>query len=159
MSTSDKDLVSIWLYPDEETTVSLKTLAEYVGVSLQTLKERMVRLGPDHYLTYYPGNIPSKVRRIGGKTVNGAKRSRLKDIKVERLNGSIDSELAYDFVIKLISFSKRDFTLRGCEESKNFLLNKNQMLEWYIECIPGIDCERFLKDMVRWVDANTPEKP
>ena len=158
MSTSDKDLVSIWLYPDEETTVSLKTLAEYVGVSLQTLKERMVRLGPDHYLTYYPGNIPSKVRRIGGKTVNGAKRSRLKDIKVERLNGSIDSELAYDFVIKLISFSKRDFTLRGCEESKNFLLNKNQMLEWYIECIPGIDCERFLQDMEEWVRTTTPEK-
>ena len=81
--------------------------------------------------------------------------SLLKEIKVDRLADSMDHELAYDFVIKLIHFSKRDFALRNCEESKSFLLNKNQMLEWYIECIPGIDCERFLQDMRNWVEENT----
>lgn len=153
---SGKDAVSLWLYPDKESTVTLKTLAEYVGVSLQTLKERMVRLGPDHYLTYYPGNIPSRVRRIGSKSADGGRNSLLKEIKVDRLADSMDHELAYDFVVKLIHFSKRDFALRNCEESKSFLLNKNQMLEWYIECIPGIDCERFLQDMRNWVEENTP---
>lgn len=152
---SDKDVVSIWLDPDKESTVTIKTLAEYVGVSTQTLKERMSRLGPDHYLTYFPGKIPSKIRRIGAKSANGGRNSLLKDIKIKRLADSIDHELAYDFVIKLISFSKRDFALRRCEESKNFLLNKNQMLEWYVECIPGIDCERFLQDMRSWVEETT----
>lgn len=155
MQPQEKGLVVIWLEPDHESAVDLKTLAAYVGVSLQTLKDRMIRLGPDHYLTYFPGKIPNKIRRIGNKTSEGSKNSLLRDIKVERLVERIDPELAYEFVTKLVTFSKRDFALRGCEESRDFLLNKNQMLEWYIECIPGINCERFLKDMKRWVEETS----
>lgn len=156
MLPQEKGFVAIWLEPDHESTVDLKTLAEYVGVSLQTLKDRMARLGPDHYLTYFPGKIPSKIRRIGNKTALGEKNSLLKNIKVDRLSEKMDPGLAYEFVVKLVTFSKRDFALRGCEESKNFLLNKNQMLEWYVECIPGLDCERFLKDMRDWVEESSP---
>ena len=156
MLPQEKGFVVIWLEPDHESTVDLKTLAEYVVVSLQTLKDRMARLGPDHYLTYFPGKIPSKIRRIGNKTALGEKNSLLKNIKIDRLSEKMDPGLAYEFVVKLVTFSKRDFALRGCEESKNFLLNKNQMLEWYVECIPGLDCERFLKDMRDWVEESSP---
>lgn len=145
--------LKIWLDPEHESTVDLRTLAEYVGVPLQTIKDRMARLGPDHYLTYYPGKIPSKVRRISSRSALGGKGSLLKSIRIERLADSMNPELAYEFITKLVTFSKRDFALRRCEESKNFLLNKNQMLEWYIECIPGIDCERFLSEIKEWVES------
>lgn len=140
-------VIKIWLTPDEESEVSERDLALYLGISLDGLRVRLKTLGPDHYLTYFPGPIPSKCRRLS--RIAGSQ-SRLNEATItDRLQ--VTGATAKDVVLKLITISQKNFVRSGCESSKSFLLNENGMLEWYLEAFPGIDTEAALEGMREWV--------
>lgn len=153
MPGPDVELIDIWLSPGEEVSLSHQQLADAIGVSLQTFRQRIRNYGVDHYLTYYPGNIPSKTRRMGTrKQPGGVQHSRLSEIKTRRIK-YLDPQLATDLVVGLIKASQRDFIKHNCQDSRSFLLNENGMLLWYIECIPKLDGPAFLQRMREWVRA------
>lgn len=141
----------IWLTPDEESLITYHALAVHLGIPKQTLKQRLANYGPDHNLTYFPGKIPAKIRRMG-KRKSGASQSTLGFFKIDRLE-SLDGRLAAEFVVKLIQASQRDLIKHHCQDSFDFLTNKNGMLEWYLECIPRVDCDRLLEDLREWSEA------
>ena len=147
----DVEMIDIWLSPGEEVSLSHQQMAAAIGVSLQTFRQRLRNYGVDHYLTYYPGNIPSKTRRMGiRKRPGGVKHSLLPGIKVRRIC-DLDPQLATDLIVGLIKASQRDFLRHRCRDSRSFLLNENGMLLWYIECIPKLNSRAFLERMRRWV--------
>ena len=148
-----KQPITIWLTPEAEECLQHKELAAVLGIPLQTLRQRLINYGSDHYLTYFPGDIPSKIRRKPNKQRRNGEQSLISTIKVERLSELMHSSLAIEFVVKLITFSQREFKRRGCKESRDFLLNRTGMLKWYIECIPRVDCAWFLKRMKEWVES------
>lgn len=153
MTGPDVDFIDIWLSPGEEVSLSHQQMSDAIGISLQTFRQRLKNYGIDHYLTYYPGNIPSKARRMGTrKHAGGVKHSKLPGIKVDRIC-DLDPQLATDLVVGLIKASQRDFLKHKCRDSRAFLLNENGMLLWYIECIPGLDSQAFLAKMKKWVRA------
>lgn len=155
MPGPDVELIDIWLSPGEEVSLSHQHLADAIGVSLQTFRQRLRNYGTDHYLTYYPGNIPSKTRRMGTrKQPGGVQHSLLPGIKARRIK-CLDPQLATGLVVGLIKASQRDFLRHNCQDSRSFLLNENGMLRWYIECIPRLDPEAFVQRMREWVLANS----
>lgn len=140
-------VIDIYLTPEVESAASEQEVADYIGISPQTLRDRLVRFGTDHYLTYYPGNIPSRVRRFAKR---GGKDSRLKEIKKE-VREPMDSRSAQELVIVLIRLSQKHYLANGCKESKAFLLNEGGMLEWYLEAYPRINQKEFIRRMREWV--------
>lgn len=144
-------VTEIYFYPDEMSAASNREVADYIGVSCQTINDRMKTLGPDHYLTYFPGPIPGKLRRFQKCKVMG---STLSLIKRERKIELLDPILAKTLVFRLIKTSQKYWKDHRCQESKSFLLNENGMLEWYMEAYPGIDQTAFLERMRKWVKDN-----
>ena len=144
-------VTEIYLTPETMSAASDKEVADYIGVSTQTIHDRMRTLGPDHYLTYFPGPIPGKLRRFQKGKVLG---STLSLIKRERKIDLLDPILAKTLVFRLIKTSQKYWKDHRCQESKSFLLNENGMLEWYMEAYPGIDQTAFLERMRKWVKDN-----
>ena len=144
-------VTEIYLTPEIMSAASDKEVADYIGVSTQTIHDRMRTLGPDHYLTYFPGPIPGKLRRFQKGKVLG---STLSLIKRERKIALLDPILAKTLVFRLIKASQKYWKDHRCQESKSFLLNENGMLEWYMEAYPGIDQTAFLERMRKWVAKN-----
>lgn len=144
------EVINIYFTPEVESAASEQEVADYIGISLQTLRDRLVRFGIDHYLTYYPGNIPSRVRRFAKR---GGKDSRLKEIKKE-VREPMDSISAQGLVIGLIRLSQKHYLANGCRESKAFLLNEGGMLEWYLEAYPMINQKELLRRMREWVRSH-----
>lgn len=140
-------VINIYLTPEVESAASEQEVADYVGIKLQTLRDRIERFGIDHYLTYYPGNIPSRVRRYA-KT--GGKDSKLNEIKRETRE-PMDPRSAQELVLVLIKLSQKHYLANGCKESKAFLLNEGGMLEWYLEAYPRINQKEFIRRMKIWV--------
>ena len=143
-------VINIWLFPDRESAASEQEVADYLGISVITFKDRVKRMGVDHYLTFFPGKIPSKIRRFPGA---GGRNSRLSSIKKE-VRDTVSSTDARSLVVALIKVSQRHYKTARCEESKSFLLNENKMLEWYLEAFPGINQRAFVQRMKRWVSEN-----
>ena len=143
-------IINIYLTPDQETAASEQEVADYVGVSLETLRDRLKKMGPDHYLTYYPGSIPSSVRRFRH---TGRRHSKLDSI---RRNGKtiVTPEYAKMLIVGLILLSQKHYKSSRCKESRAFLLNQGGMLEWYLEPFSGIDHEAFVERMKVWVESN-----
>ncbi len=144
-------VTEIYLTPETMSAAYDKEVADYIGVSTQTIHDRMRTLGPDHYLTYFPGPIPGKLRRFQKGKVLG---STLSLIKRERKIDLLDPILAKTLVFRLIKASQKYWKDHRCQESKSFLLNENGMLEWYMEAYPGIDQTAFLERMRKWVVEN-----
>lgn len=149
-SKSAGTLINIYFNPEEESAASDKEVADYIGISVPTFRDRKKTLGIDHYLTYYPGKIPTHLKRFKGR---GGKDSKLGSIGKCRVV-EIDPYFARSLVIGLIRASQKHFLSSRCEESRRFLLNENKMLEWYMEAYPGIDQRAFIERMKRWVDAH-----
>ena len=147
-SKSAGTLINIYLNPEVESAASDREVADYIGISLPTFRDRKKTLGIDHYLTYYPGRIPSHLKRYKGRSGQ--------DSKLGSIGKCQATEIAPCFaralVIGLIRTSQKHFISSRCEESKRFLLNENKMLEWYMEAYPGIDQRAFIERMKRWVD-------
>lgn len=143
-------IIEIYLDPDQESAASEQEVADYIGVTIHTLRDRLKKLGPDHYLTYFPGTIPTKLRRFPRR---GGKDSKLGAIKVVNRE-TVDPYYARSVVLGLVRISQKHYKASRCQDSKDFLLNKGGMLEWYLEAYPGIDSEDFLKRMEKWVDMN-----
>ena len=143
--------IKIWLTPEKESAASEQEVADSIGISLVTLKNRLKLFGEDHYLTYFPGNIPYNVRRF--KNADRSK-STIGSIKRDEKRLLVSNEVATLFVTKLIKFSKLQYENKGCQESRAFLLNENGMLGWYLEAYPGIDAEALLNRLKKWVLSN-----
>ena len=156
MSVPSIERIDIWLTPTKKESLTCREISGRLGILPQTLKDRLSTYGPDHCLTYYPGSIPPRLRNLGRRAHNGgSKNSLLKKVTVRKIP-TMSPHLALATVIKLIEFSQRDLEKRGCQQSRDFLLNKNGMLQWYIECIPSVDVEAFLERMRVWVATARP---
>ena len=151
----NNDLIKIFLTPRELSILFPKEIAAEIGVSAATFKARLATLGPDHYLTYYPGPIPPKARRLGKRATNGVNHSLLSTTRVERIT-NLEYQQALKFLEKLIILSKRDLARKNCQVSRAFLLNENLMLQWYLEPITTIDCKTFLERLKVWVLEVSP---
>lgn len=142
--------ITLHINPEEETTLTLKQLATLLKISVPTLKQRLRDLGEDHYLTYFIGPIPSKIRRKGLRAVK--RRNLFKDLSCDRIK---EEELNYRvcvaFITRLIEISKEHYLERRCRTSKAFLLNKGGMLKYYLELIPNIDVDKYVKEMESWI--------
>ena len=113
---------------------------------------RLRNYGPDHCLTYFPGNIPPKLRRAGDRSYRKKPASKLKDVKCERLRPDQLQRPAIMLLVgKLVERSKEDFKKTGCQSSRSFLLNENGMLEYYIELLFNDETESQLNKMRSWV--------
>lgn len=143
-------IINIWLTPDRESAASEQEVADYLGISIITFRDRVNKMGTDHYLTFFPGKIPSKVRRFPG---GAGKHSKLKDIKKET-RGTVSNADAKSLVMGLIKISQRHYKQARCKESQAFLLNENKMLEWYLEAYPGIDQKALIEKMRQWIEEN-----
>ena len=141
---------SVYINPDAPTT-SDKEVAAHLGISVPTLRDRLRNIGPDHYLTYFPGTIPPKLRRF---TKTRRYNSKLGEIKKSKSkSGEVDPTYAKQLVVKLIKISQKYYKRDRCQESKAFLLNETGMLEWYMEAFAGINTEAFLERMKAWVET------
>lgn len=154
----DDNRIAVWLSPQKESRLTHKELAEYLGIQLQTLQQRLREMGPDHYLTYFPGSIPAKVRRVGNRGPAGVARSTLSKIKVERIHpNDLNLRTCVCFVTKLITRSKEDLEKWGCPTSRAFLMNENGMLAYYLELVPDVELELWLaraKKMVEEIESH-----
>ena len=143
--------IEIYLTPDQKaTSCSEQEVADHIGISVDLYRDRVRVMGLDHYLTYYPGTIPTKLRRYKG--VKGSK-STLNSITAEDSRGEIAPETARLFVINLIKISKKHYEMSRCIESRDFLLNKGGMLEWYLESYPSIDQAAVIEKLRKWVNS------
>jgi len=145
------DLIEIWLNPKYESAISQREIADYIGVDIVTFRTRLKTYGLDHYLTYYPGKIPAKLRRNPSKKGLG---SSIGKIRRTIATEDVDNQTAKELVIWLIKISQKHFLLARCKESRAFLLNEGGMLEWYLEAYPGINHYAFVEKMQRWVLEN-----
>lgn len=139
----------IYLYPDKESAASDKEVADYIGITVATFRDRLKNLGPDHYLTYFPGPIPSKVRRFACDRNKSLLKTIVRDGRL-----TVDSNIAKLVIFKLIKMSQKSWKENRCEDSRSFLLNENGMLEWYMEAYPKIDHIAFIERMRKWVSEN-----
>jgi hypothetical protein len=147
--------VTLWLTPEEEERLTAKDLAEYLGISAETCRQRLRTLGPDHYLTYYPGNLPMSLRRIGKRRNNqGYRASTLGAIVAgPRLRAEdLDMRTCVRLIGRLITRSRDDYLCSGCSSSRSFLLNETGMLAWYLELVPGIDVPEYLAKAKAWIE-------
>lgn len=143
-------IIEIYLDPDHESAASEQEVADYIGVTIHTLRDRLKKLGPDHYLTYFPGSIPPKIRRFPKR---GGRDSKLEETK-NIARTPVDPYYARAIVLGLVRISQKHYKSARCKDSKDFLLNRGGMLEWYLEAFPGIDAEDFLGRMKKWVENN-----
>lgn len=147
--------ISIWLSPFGMAPRRFphKEIAKRLGISTETFQQRLRTYGPDHELTYYPGLIPSKLRRLGLRAGNtGSKRSTLGAIKIDRLTEEdLHPRTCIQLITKLIARSKEDLQKHNCKMSRDFLLNSDGMLEYYLELVPGINTDKCLEDLEDWV--------
>ena len=139
---------SVYINPEDEPATSDREVANHLGISIITFRDRLRKIGPDHYLTYFPGPIPPKLRRF---TKTRRHNSKLGEIKKSK-PGEVDPAYAKQLVVKLIRISQKYYKRDRCQESKAFLLNETGMLEWYMEAFTGIDTEAFLERMKVWVE-------
>ena len=152
----NNDPIKIFLTPQELSVLFPKEIAAEIGVSAATFKSRLVNFGPDHYLTYFPGPIPPKTRRLGKRVTKNNNPSLLSTVRVERIT-DLEYQQALKFLEKLVLLSKRDLVRKNCQVSRAFLLNENLMLQWYIEPITTIDCKMFLERLKVWVLEVSPD--
>lgn len=149
--------IAVWVSPEFESSLTHKELAIYIGVTVATLQQRLRDMGADHYLTYFPGRIPAKLRRMGNRRVTKILKSTIADIKVERLcSRDLNARTCVQFITKLITRSLEDLRKYNCCSSRKFLMNADGMLAYYLELIPGINLETYLlkaKSLVRTVDS------
>lgn len=150
----NNDPITIFLAPQELSILFPKEIAAEIGVSAATFKARLATLGPDHYLTYFPGPIPAKTRRLGKRAAKTVGPS-LSNTPLERIT-DLEYQQALKFLEKLIILSKRDLVRKNCQVSRAFLLNENHMLQWYLEPITTIDCKTFLERLRIWVLEVSP---
>lgn len=150
---SNPKRIPIYINPETETLLTLKELAAFLTISVPTLKQRLRDLGEDHYLTYYFGPIPSKIRRKGLRAVK--RRNLFKGLSCDRIQPEdLNYRVCVAFITRLIEISKEHFLERRCRVSKAFLLNKSGMLKYYLELIPNIDVDKYIKEMESWVRVN-----
>ena len=146
--------IEIYLTPDQKTTsCTEQEVADHIGISLAHYRDRVRVMGEDHYLTYFPGTIPTHLRRYKGARRH---KSTLDAITVENRGKVISEENARLFVASLIKISKKHYEMSRCCESRDFLLNKTGMLEWYLEAYPKVDQEVIMQRLREWVMSLPP---
>ena len=143
-------VINIWFTPEKESAASEQEVADYVGISLQTLRDRLSKFGEAHYLTFFPGSIPCKIRRFKRR---GSRDSKLGELS-KKSKAAVSPDFAKALIIGIIKISQRHYKSVKCKDSRAFLLNENGMLEWYLESFPKIDQQAFLERMKKWVNEN-----